>query len=251
MGLDMKSSRNLFLGAWIFLWFAGIIFSQGVALGAGPPDDLHRRLAAGEIMVTTKKDSGTSCIRGEMTGVIDASPETVWRVITDVNNFRFFMPRTLTSMAVPAEKIPLILQRRPSRAEEVEALLGPIPADPAGYRVPGGKYGSYLYSNLEFPWPCSNRWYIVKGLNDETKAAQHRYHCSWSLVIGNLRENSGEWILEPFGTAQTKAMYRLCTDPGGAVPGFLVKQGTRSTMPQIIKAVRERATKLSEPGQPR
>jgi len=250
MRLGMKSLMKRCLGAWIFLWYTGIIFFPGLALCAGAPDDLHRRLAAGEIIVTAKEDPGTSLIRAEMTGVIDASPEIVWQVIDDVNNFKYFMPRTLNSMAVPAEKIPLILQRRPSRAEEVEALLGPIPADPASYRIPGGKYSAYHYTNLQFPWPCNNRWYIIKGLYDETSAAQHRYHSSWLLVIGNLRENSGEWILAPFGTAKTKAIYRINTDPGGALPGFLVKQGTCSTMPQIIKAVRERAAKLCELKQP-
>ena len=238
------------LGAWIFLWYTGIIFFPGFALCAGASDDLHSRLAGGEIIVTTKEDPGTPIISGEMTGVIDAPPEIVWQVINDINNFKYFMPRTLKSMAVPAEKIPLILQRRPSRAKEVEALMGPIPADPASYRIPDGKYSAYHYSNLEFPCPCSNRWYIIKGLYDETSAAQHRYHSSWSLVIGNLRENSGEWILAPFGIGKTKAIYRLSTDPGGAIPGFLVKQGTCSTMPQIIKAVREQAARLCELKQP-
>ncbi len=246
----MKSLMKRCLGAWIFLGYTGMIFFPGFALCAGAPDDLHRRLDAGEILITTKKDPGTSLIRGEMTGVIDASPEIVWQVIDDVNNFKYFMPRTLNSMAVPAEKVPLILQKRPSRAEEVEALLGPIPADPASYRIPGGKYDAYQYSNLEFPWPCSNRWYILKGLYDETSAAQHRYHSSWSLVIGNLQENSGEWILTPFGTDKTKVIYRLNTDPGGAIPGFLVKQGTYGAMPQIIKAVRERVAKLCGLKQP-
>jgi ribosome-associated toxin RatA of RatAB toxin-antitoxin module len=250
MRLSLSSLRKASLGAWLVLWCMGIILSPGSHLYAETEDDLRRKLETGEIIVTTKEDPGTSLKRGEMIGVIDAPPEIVWQVITDVNNFKYFMPRTINSMAVPAEKISLILQRRPSRAEEVEALLGPIPAHPASYRIPGGKYCVYLYSNLEFPWPCSNRWYIIKELDDETSAAQHRYHISWSLVIGNLRENSGEWILEPFGTTRTKAIYRLCTDPGGAIPEFLVKQGTCSTMPQIIKAVRERAAKLCKLKQP-
>jgi ribosome-associated toxin RatA of RatAB toxin-antitoxin module len=239
-----------YLVAWIFLGYAGIIFFPGLALCAGAPDDLQRRLAAGEIIATTEKDPGTSLIRGEMTGVIDAPPEIVWQVITDVNNFKYFMPRTKNSMAVPAEKIPLILQNQPKSAKELEALVGPTPADPASYHIPGGKYSAYHYSDLQLPFPCSNRWYIIKGVYDETAAAQHRYHSSWSLVIGNLRENSGEWILEPFGTDQTKAIYRLNTDPGGAIPSFLVNKGTCSTMPQIIKAVRERAARLCALKQP-
>ena len=57
----------------------------------------------------------------------------------------------------------------------------------------------------------------------------------------------GEWILEPFGPAKTKATYKLCTDPGGAIPEFLVKQGTYTTMPQIITAVRQRVANFSGP----
>ena len=151
---------------------------------------------------------------------------------------RILCPAPLTVWPSLPEKIPLILEKKPTRAQEVEQLLGPCPADPASYRVPGGTYTVYLYSNLKFPWPCKNRWYIIKGLKDETAAAQHRYHSSWSLVIGNLRENSGEWLLEPFGSGKTKATYRVCIDPGGAIPAFLVKEGTYTTMPQIIKAVR-------------
>lgn len=250
MGLVMKSLRKRCLEVSIFLLFTGMFVFPGLALCTVAPDNLQRRLAAGEIVVTTKEDPGTSLVSAEMIGVIDASPEIVWRVITDINNFKYFMPRTLNSMAVPAEKIPLILQRRPNSAEEVEALLGSIPANPASSRIAGGKYSEYHYSHLDLPWPCSNRWYILKGLYDETGAAQHRYRSSWSLVIGNLQENSGEWILEPFDTGKTKATYRVNTDPGGAIPKFLVKKGTCSSMPQIIEAVRERAAMLAAYKQP-
>jgi ribosome-associated toxin RatA of RatAB toxin-antitoxin module len=234
----------------MLLWGAGLIISLWLPAHAGAQDEVNRKLAAGEIMVSTQEVPGKSVKSAEMMGVIDAPPEIVWQVINDVNNFKNFMPRTRISMAVAPEKIPLILQKRPTRAAEVEELLGPIPADPASYRVPGGLYTVYLYSDLDFPWPCNNRWYIIKGLKDETAAPQHRYQSSWSLVIGNLKENSGEWLLEPFGPAKTKATYRLSTDPGGAIPKFLVKQATCSTMPQIIQAVRKRAAALCRTKQP-
>lgn len=226
------------------LWGAGMMISLWFTPYARAQDEVNAKLAAGEIIVSTKTVPGKSLQSAEMVGVIDAPPEIVWQVINDVNNFKNFMPRTRSSMAVAPEKIPLILEKRPTRAEEVEKLLGPIPADPASYRVPGGSYTTYFYSDLELPWPCKERWYIIKGVKDETGAAQHRYRSSWSLVIGNLKENSGEWILEPFGPAKTKAIYRLNTDPGGAIPKFLVKQGTCSTMPQIIEGVRKRAAIL-------
>ena len=230
--------------AWIFLLGAGILISPWAPV-AGAEDEVRHKLAAGEIMVSAKEISGKALKCGEMTGVVDAAPEIVWQVITDINAYKFFMPRTLNSMAVAPEKLPLLLQRRPSRAEEVEQILGPIPADPAGTRIPDGKYSVYLYSHLNFPWPCNNRWYIIKLMQDETRAGEHCYQSSWSLVSGNLRENSGEWLLEPFEATKTKVTYRLLTDPGGAIPGFLVDRGTCTIMPQIIKAVRKR---VADPG---
>jgi ribosome-associated toxin RatA of RatAB toxin-antitoxin module len=249
MRLGVRSSMKPYLEVWIFLCYTGIFFSPGFAL-CSTQVDLDHKLAAGEIIVSTEEVPGKSLKCAEMVGVVDAPPEIVWQVLTDVNNFKNFMPRTRNSMAVAPEKIPVILQKKTTRAEEVEQLLGPIPADPASYRIPGGIYTVYFYSNLDLPWPCNNRWYIIKGVRDETRAAQHCYHSSWSLVTGNLRENSGEWILEPFGSSKTKAIYRLCTDPGGAIPKFLVTQGTCTTMPQIIKAVRKRAANLLGQKQP-
>jgi ribosome-associated toxin RatA of RatAB toxin-antitoxin module len=221
-----------------------LILTFGFAAQAGTEEAIRSRLDKGEIIVAAQDAPGSALKRAEMTAIINASPEIVWQIITDVNSFQYFMPRTQASMAVAAEKIPMIVQKQPATAKEVEKLLGPTPADPANSRIPGGKYTVYHYSNLDFPWPCNNRWYVVKSMNDESLAAQHDYHLTWSLVIGNLKENSGEWILKPYGTNQTRAIYRLSTDPGGAIPGFLIKKGTNSTLPEIITAVRERAAKL-------
>lgn len=244
MRLWFRSFTEHSLGVWTVLFGAALIITLGFAAQAGTEEVIRSRLDKGEIIVAAQDTPDSSLKRAEMTGIINAPPEIVWQIITDLNNFKFFMPRTISSMAVTPEKVQEVVKMKPARAEEVEKLLPRTPANPANYRVPGGKYTVYHYSNLDFPWPCSNRWYIVKGVNDETKAAQHYYHLTWSLVIGNLKENSGEWILEPYGTNQTKAIYRLSTDPGGAIPGFLIQQGTCTTMPQIIKVVRERAAKL-------
>lgn len=230
-------------------WFragvvAAIMLALGFAAQAGTDEVIRSRLDKGEIIVAAQDKPDSTLKSAEMIAIINAPPEIVWQIITDLNSFKFFMPRTQASMAVAPEKVPEIVKMKPTRAEEVEKLLPRTPVNPADYRIPGGKYTVYHYSNLDFPFPCSNRWYIAKGVNDETRAAQHYYHLSWSLVIGNLKENSGEWILEPYGVNQTKAIYRLITDPGGAIPGFLIKQGTCTTMPQIIKVVRERAAKL-------
>ena len=243
MSQRVRPLRNRYLELAVVLCCLGACFDPGLARGE-TQSDLDRKLAAGEIIVSTKESPGKTLKCAEMVGVVDAPPEIVWQIITDVNNFHRFMPRTLASMEVPPEKIPGILQKKPARAKEVEKMLGSVPPDPNKYRLPGGKYTVYHYSNLELPWPCDNRWYIVKVERDETRAAQHRYHSSWSLVTGNLKENYGEWTLAPFDSTKTKAVYKLCTDPGGHIPQFLLTQGTCVTMPQIIKAIRKRAATL-------
>ncbi len=244
MRLWLTSWAGGWLRAALLLWVTAIIMALGFAAQAGTGEEIRSRLDKGEIIVAAQDTPGSSSKSAEMTAIIKAPPEIVWQIITDVNNFKFFMPRTQASMTVTPEKVQEVVKMKLTRAQEVEKLLGLPPANPTSSRIPGGKYTVYQYSNLDFPWPCSNRWYIIKGIQDETQAAQHQYHTSWSLVIGNLKENSGEWILEPYGTDQTKAIYRLSTDPGGAIPGFLIKQGTNSTLPEIITAVRERAAKL-------
>jgi hypothetical protein len=250
MRLWVNSSMKTCLALWILLSSMRIFFSPDIALCAGTHGDLDKKLATGEIIVSIKEFPGKSVKCAEMVGIVDAPPEIVWQVITDVNNYKNFMPRTRNNMAVAPEKVPVILRRKATCSEEVEQLLGPIPPDPDNYRIPGGTYTVYIYSSLEFPWPCNNRWCIVKGLMDETQADQHVFHTSWSLVIGNLKENSGRWILEPFGSNKTKAIYKLCADPGGSIPKFLVNQSTRITMPQIIKAVRKQAAYLLGQRQP-
>jgi len=207
--------------------------------------DLNNRLAAGEIIVSSENVPGSTTKRGEVLGVVDAPPEKVWQVITDVNHFHEFMPRTIRSQMVTPENVQEVLQKKPTQAQEVEAILGPTAPDPALFRVPGQKYIEHLYGHVDLPWPMDNRWYVLKMQRDESHASQRRYTSSWSLIIGNLKENRGEWRLEPFGEHQTLALYRLITDPGGPVPQFLVKQGTYVTLPKIIDSVRKRVATLA------
>jgi ribosome-associated toxin RatA of RatAB toxin-antitoxin module len=239
-----QKNRRRYLKLGAALLGLGMMVSLGSGQTWGATVDLKSRLEAGEIIVSTKEVPGQNLRTVQMTAVVNAPPKVVWQVITDINGFALFMPRTIKSMAVSPEKLPLILKAHPTEAAEVEKIIGPTPPNPLRYHVPGGKYVIYHYSNLDFPWPCHNRWYILKSVYDETQAAQQRYHSTWSLVTGNLKENRGEWTLTPWGHGQTKVSYRLATDPGGSIPEFLVKEGTSSTMPQVIAAIREQAAKL-------
>jgi hypothetical protein len=202
--------------------------------------DYSGRLATGEIITHIDEVPGSAAREGEAIGVMAAPPEKVWQVIIDVNNYQQFLPRMIRSRLVRFQELEKIRKARPSKASEVEALLNLSPPEVAHIRIPGKKYTGYFYGNIEVPWPLVNRWYIVKVQVDESQAALHIYTCSWSFVIGSLRENRGKWIVAPFRDNQTLLTYRVVTDPGGFAPKSLVEKFTTETLPQVIAAVRRR-----------
>jgi hypothetical protein len=216
----------------------------GLPLNAAWGADFSHRLATGEIITVFEEVSGSGLKRGEVTGVVSASPEKVWQVVIDANNFQFFLPRMLRSRLVRQEELNRILQTRPSSAAAVEAILISSPPEMAQFRVPGQKYQGYFYGHVKVPWPLGNRWYIVKTQWDESQAARHIYTCSWSFLVGNLKENRGEWKVEPFGDRKTLLTYWVVIDPGGIAPKFLVEKFTARNLPQIIIGVRNRVASI-------
>jgi len=217
---------------------------SGFTVSGHTQNDIDARLKDGEIIAYSEDVEGTRIKKGTVTGVINVPPETVWQVITDNNNFEKFMPQTLDSMIVTKEKVAEISKKNPKNPSQIKRLLNKKIPPPLPYRSPGKKYTVYFYSLLDFPWPISNRWYIIKINRDETLEAEHIYRDSWDLEIGNLKTNKGFWFIEPFGECGTKATYQLLIDPGGHIPKFFIGIGTSVTMPNIIRAVRKQAYKI-------
>lgn len=221
-----------------------ILFLSGFASLGHTEEDIDARLEEGEIIASSEDVEGTRVKKGTVTGVINVPPEIVWQVITDNNNFKIFMPQTLDSLIVTKEKVAKILKKNSKKRSQIERLLNNKVSNPLPYQPPGKKGVVYFYSLLDFPWPISNRWYIIKINRDETRAAENIYFDSWDLEIGNLKMNQGFWLLEPFGEGCTKATYQLLIDPGGHIPKYFIDIGTKVTMPNVIRAVREQAYKI-------
>ena len=54
--------------------------------------------------------------------------------------------------------------------------------------------------------------------------------------------NFGSWKVEKYGD-QSKITYRLCTDPGGSVPLWIVKLANQKVLPQMLKDLESYASK--------
>jgi ribosome-associated toxin RatA of RatAB toxin-antitoxin module len=50
----------------------------------------------------------------------------------------------------------------------------------------------------------------------------------------------GSWTIEPLGAARSRVVYRVAVDPGGRLPGWLVRRGAVGALPDVIEQVRRR-----------
>lgn len=60
--------------------------------------------------------------------------------------------------------------------------------------------------------------------------------------VVRVKLNEGGWILEPIdGGKRTRVTYQLLTHPGGSIPRWVANKSNTVAIPDLFKAVRERA----------
>ncbi|MEP6556034.1 MAG: START domain-containing protein [Ferruginibacter sp.] len=86
------------------------------------------------------------------------------------------------------------------------------------------------YSEIEIPWPVSNRDFIVllKVSQDEkTKAVivegeNRPTYLPENKNIVRIMRSYSKWVIEPMANGQVRVEYVLQVDPGGMVPSWLI-----------------------------
>jgi hypothetical protein len=84
----------------------------------------------------------------------------------------------------------------------------------------------------------------VRGQSD----APGRVGCSWSEVTGRAERKGtvrmpllrGSWTLERLDTMRSRVVYQIAVNPGGRIPGWLVRRGAVQALPDVIENVRQR-----------
>ena len=189
-------------------------------LAAGPDDAAGWKEAAKTdgIIVYKRQEDGSNVAEMKATGMIDAEPEAVWRVVRDYNGYTKNMPYT----------------------SEGKVL-----------KETGGGKDIWFYSVISAPL-VSKRDYVIK-LTDTSKwnEGQGYLRVDWKAVPGyhpeqpglvRVQLNTGYWKLEPRdGGKKTFATYYVHTDPGGSIPGFIRDQANSAAVPDVFRAVRKHA----------
>jgi hypothetical protein len=215
----------LLAGALLLLGCTALAAQEGPC-GPGfgvPPDDLlleegwQCASRQATLHVFSRKLAGAGIHEVAATGVVDAPLQTVARVIADYGRYPEFMPYVSTCRVVA---------RSGARA--------------------------WVFQQLRFPFPISDRYYTIKLTAGDPAAAGALFRVDWQLAddLPVLPKGEGEpvagnrgfWKLEPLENGRrTHLTYYIYTDPGGALPAWVVNLANRAGVPRVIEAVRRRA----------
>jgi len=172
-----------------------------------------------KLTVSSRDKSGSDVKEVRGVGVIDAPSWVVKNVIDDVANYKNFMPYTKES---------LVLSRHDGYIVSYQYLATPV-VDDRDYTI---KIYDESREDASGKIIWKNRWSEANKLGPAQKNG-----------VARVTVNEGYWILEDdAGGQRTKATYYVYTNPGGAIPTFVVNMANAQAVPELFRAV-SKATK--------
>lgn len=164
---------------------------------------VQKRLAAGEIVVEAGDSVDPSRPRGSVQAAvrIPATPEAVWRVMTDCRQATIFVPGL--------KRCHLVARAADGRWEEIE-------------------------QEVRYSWMLPAVRYVFRAEYDRPRRMDFR------RVSGDLKEEEGAWLLRATSDGSaTVVEYEVYLDPGFWIPQFLVTRTLRKDVPAVLSGLRE------------
>jgi hypothetical protein len=102
----------------------------------------------------------------------------------------------------------------------------------------GGRYEIYLR--------YAPRYMVVAARDVVLEVRPEANGCAWSEVAGRMPPQSGavrmpllrgSWTIEPIDAARSRVTYQIAVRPGGSIPGWMVRRGAVSALPEVIGRV--------------
>jgi ribosome-associated toxin RatA of RatAB toxin-antitoxin module len=150
--------------------------------------------------------------------------------------------RATTELPFPAARIfPLVCDFRNYRSlvsgvEETKVISGTAPAD----------YEIYMRYAPRFLVVAARDVVVrVQG----RPAADGASGCHWTDLKAREPERKGivrmpllrgSWTIEPLDATRSRVVYQVAVNPGGRLPGWLVRRGAVSALPDVIDQVHRR-----------
>lgn len=148
---------------------------------------------------------------------VDATPEVVFSVVSDFENYPDFMPYVKESR---------ILSRKSDRE-----LMS--------------------YQRIAPPFVSERDYPLKFTLTRGTLGNGGAFKTEWTAYPKILPEidgvvrvtlNNGSWLAEPLdGGTRTRLTYTLLTHPGGLIPSFVANMSNTIAIPKLFEAVKQRS----------
>lgn len=179
-----------------------LLATAAPASSAGLSEDVRRRLATGEIIVTDALPPGASQTArgGTALAIVRAPPAEVWRVILDYRGHPRYYPRVTATDVVESDERHVIVR----------------------YRVAVGPFSSTFFME-KYPDPRRRRvhWHLAPG----------RTH-------GLFRENSGYWQVDRSDVVGTSLVtYAIAVRT--KLPEFITAGAERDSLVETVTALRK------------
>jgi ribosome-associated toxin RatA of RatAB toxin-antitoxin module len=200
----MVGPRSL-VGACLALLCASPAFARPT-LDAGRLDELTRY----EVLTFTDPFGG-GLERGKAIGVIDATPEEVFRVATDYGKYHDFMPKVTSSTV-----------KESTRDHALVELTA------------------------ELRWPAGSSRVVARYT--QQKLAGEIYRVRFEKVDGTLKQYVGSLYIEPFAPGKTAVTYELVAEPDTVAPRSAINRGIKRSTGNFVHALRQRINELHRLG---
>lgn len=193
-----------------------------LVLLAGADEPAWRQVARDDgIVVMARTPEGGSVSEVKATALVDAPPQDVWRVIRDYNHYTKTMPYTEESRVLSSEQDGKIIV--------FHCVVNAPLVDKRDFiiRIVDESDWKDGKGFLKSSWTAA-----TEGVPPERKG------------VVRVKLNTGYWLLEPREEGKkTFATYYLYTDPGGSVPKWIADRANKTSVPDVLRAVRKHATK--------
>ncbi len=153
-------------------------------------------------------------------GEVDAPPDAVFRVVTNVEDHPRFMPFTKEST--------IVQRTSPNDVVVYQVVSPPLVSDRDAYfhitTTPGASPTSVWRS----------AWIAVPDFGPERSGRVR------------MRIAEGTWLFEPLdGGTRTRLTYNALTNIGGSVPGWMTNSSSLSVMKKMYAAIRKRVAEVA------
>jgi ribosome-associated toxin RatA of RatAB toxin-antitoxin module len=201
----MVGLRSVAGGALVALLFSTPVFARPTLDGARL-DELSKYQV---LAFTDPFESGIE--RGKAIGVIDATPEEVFRVATDYAKYRDFMPRVTESSVKEATRDHVLVEL-----------------------------------TAELRWPAGSSTVTARYTHE--KLPGEIYRVRFDMVAGSLKKYLGSLYIEPFAAGKTAITYELVAEPNTLAPKGAINRGVKRSTSNFVHALRQRINELHRQG---